>query len=515
MQLGDILELTTARVPDRTAVIAGSETITYRELLGRCHRLSAALSKVARPGDRVALLGENVPEVVEAYYGVPSAGMTLTFLNYRLASMELAWILNNCGATVLIAEAHLLEPLRPVLDGTSIATVAVVGGPEVTAGTRWHEVSYADFVSAASPHPAHHRGTDREIAWLLYTSGTTGFPKGAMLSHRNLVMSTLNASIECSVREDDRALMSMPLCHISSHMLFAYHLRGATVVLQRRYQAEEWMELVDTHGITTTALAPTLAIDLLNHPDIDAHRLDSFRRVVAGAGAMPVTMLRRLIDRFGPVICSAYGSTELAGSATQHPADAYQRAIGGEEQLLAACGKAMCLLEIKVVDEQFDRCPPGTVGEIVARGDQVTVGYWNDEEATKESFTGDWFHTGDLGMEDEEGFFYVIDRLKDMIKSGGENVYSREVEEALRHHPGVLDVAVIGLPDDRWGERVVAVVVPRDGAPLDTDSVLQEMRARLASFKLPKQFFLTNDLPRNVSGKVLKRELRSTYMDAR
>jgi long-chain acyl-CoA synthetase len=522
MRLGDILELTSARAPDRTALVAGQRSWTYQALTERCHRLSHALRGVAGAGDRVALLAENVPEVVDAYYAVPSAGMILTFLNYRLHPRELAWILSDSGSKVLIAERHLLEPLRKLLTtDTVVSTVVVIDDPPVTTSVGTAdpggiaEVMYQEFVSHGGSERVPVAGSDDDTAWLLYTSGTTGFPKGAMLSHRNLMASTVNAAIECSVQSDDRALMSMPLCHISSHMLLSYHLRAATVVIQRRFHPDEWLELVDEHRITATALAPTLAINLLGHPKIDSYRLDSFRRVIAGAGAMPVAVLERLISRFGPVLCSAFGMTEASGSVTQHPASAFLRALDGEEHLLAACGRAMCLCELKIVDESFEECPRGMIGEIVVRGDQVIAGYWKNELATTEAFTDGWLHTGDLGKQDDEGYFYVVDRLKDMIKTGGENVYSREVEEALYHHPQVRDAAVIALPDDTWGERVTAVVVVEERAARDADGLLRSCHERLAGFKVPKQVIFVDELPRNASGKVLKRELRARYQQPR
>lgn len=509
MLLHDILRLTSTREPERTALICGEQTWTYRALAGRVNRLAHALLGVAGEGARVAILAENRPEVIDAYYGVPAAGMILTFLNYRLHARELAWILGDSGASVLLVEGHLLSSLRPELSAIeSLARIVVIGSGDGAEG----EVAYGDFVAGMPDTAPLCRRSDDDPAWLLYTSGTTGFPKGVVLSHRNLVASTVNVGIECAINEDDRALMSMPLCHISSHMLLTYHLTGATVVVQRRFESVEWMELVDRHRITMSALAPTLAINLLDHTRIDDYRLNSFRRLVAGAGAMPVAVLRRLMDRFGPVVCSAFGMTEVAGSVTQHPPSAFIRALQGEEHLLAACGRTMCLCEMKVVDDGFVEVPRGSIGEIVVRGDQVTRGYWNNATATDEAFTDGWLHTGDLGFQDAEGYFTVVDRLKDMIKSGGENVYSREVEEVLHRHDAVRDVAVIALPDEKWGERVAAVIVPAETPPA-AEELVAFCRQELAGFKIPRQIFFVEDLPRNASGKVLKRDLRTRFQD--
>ena len=315
---------------------------------------------------------------------------------------------------------------------------------------------YADLVGAASSEPHGIDIDEDSTAWLLYTSGTTGFPKGAMLTHRNLVVAALNSVIEYEPQPDERNLVAFPLCHVSGYTVPVTHFRGGRIVLNPMFEPELWMQMVDKHQITGTAMAPTMLNFILQHPKIDEYDLGSLNGIGYGAAAMPVEILRAAIKRFGPIVYSGFGMTELGGNVLTFPKHAHARAIQGEEHLLASCGTPMVLADVKVVDEDMNECPPGVVGEMVIRGEQVLKGYFRNEEGTSKAFEGGWFHTGDMARRDEEGFFYIVDRMKDMIISGGENVYSREVEEVLYLHPSVSESAVVGIPDEKWGELVTA-----------------------------------------------------------
>ena len=363
----------------------------------------------------------------------------------------------------------------------------------------------------ARPTPPPVEVDDDDTAWLIYTSGTTGFPKGAMLTHRGLVAAVLESVIEYQPQPDERNLLAFPLCHVAGYTVPLMHLRGGLVVLMKAYEPELFMQLVERHAITSTALAPTMLNFLLQHPKIDDYDLSTLRNIGYGAAAMPVEVLKSAIDRFGPIVYSGFGMTELGGNVLVHSKEAHIRAINGEEHLLAACGTPMCLADVKVVDEAMQECPPGVVGEIVIQAEQVLKGYWRNEDGTKAAFEGGWFRTGDMARRDEEGFFYIVDRKKDMIVTGGENVYSREVEEVLYTHPAVSEAAVIGLPDPTWGENVTAVVVLRDGMTATDVEIIATCRDRLAGFKKPKRVEFIDELPKNVSGKILKRELRDRF----
>jgi acyl-CoA synthetase (AMP-forming)/AMP-acid ligase II len=506
MLLADIIALNAGKAPDRLAVVDGDREVTYGRLDENVTRLANSLLGLAAPGDRVAILAQNVAEFVECYYGVPAAGMALTFLNYRLHPKEWAWILDNAEARVLVVEQSYLEQIRPELASVpSIEHVVVIGG------TADGAIPYDELVVAGATTPPPVEVDEDDTAWLIYTSGTTGFPKGAMLTHRNLVAAVLESVIEYQPQPGERNLLAFPLCHVAGYTVPLMHVRGGLVVLMKAYEPELFMQLVERHGITSTGLAPTMLNFLLQHPRIDDHDLSTLRNIGYGAAAMPVEVLKTAIERFGPIVYSGFGMTELGGNVLVHSKEAHIRAINGEEHLLAACGTPMCLADVKVVDDAMQECPPGVVGEIVIKAEQVLKGYWRNDEGTKAAFEGGWFRTGDMARRDEEGFFYIVDRKKDMIVTGGENVYSREVEEVIYAHPAVSEAAVIGLPDPVWGENVTAVVVLRDGMTATDAEIIATCRDRLAGYKKPKRVEFIDELPKNVSGKILKRELRERF----
>jgi acyl-CoA synthetase (AMP-forming)/AMP-acid ligase II len=511
MLLGDILELNALREPGRLALVAGDRSYSFGELRERSRRLAAAMGEMAGPGDRVAILSENVVEYVDAYYGVPQAGMALVFLNYRLNPDELAWILDDAAARVLLVHADYLERMLAVrAEWPRVAHIVVFGGV-ASAGVAGI-VGYDELVASVGEQPAEARRPDEdEVAWQLYTSGTTGRPKGAMLTHRSLITALHNAAMAYDVKADDRSMLCFPMCHVAGYLVTLNHMAGASVLLMRAYDPETFMRLVDEHGITSTGLAPTMMTMLLQHPRIGDHDLSTLRSIGYGAAAMPVEVLKAAIDRFGPVVWSGFGMTELGGNVLTHPISAHVRAVNGEEQLLAACGLPMAFAVARVVDEDIVELAPGEIGEIIIKGDQLLRGYWNRPEATEEAFRGGWFHTGDMAYRDAEGFFYIVDRKKDMIITGGENVYSREVEEVLYALPAVSEAAVIGLPDPVWGEKVTAVVVLRPGEAASPQEIMHACRGRLAGFKTPKDIRFVDELPKNVSGKILKRELREQF----
>ncbi|MEZ5218639.1 MAG: long-chain-fatty-acid--CoA ligase [Ilumatobacteraceae bacterium] len=504
MLLSDIVRLNGRKTPEAVAVISGDRIVTFGELRDRMHQVANAMLELATPGDRIGVLAENLPEYVEMYYGVPDAGMALTFLNYRLHPKEWAWILNNAEARVLVVQEKFVEQIEPLLESVPTIEHVVVIGDAVAD----RHVSYADLVGAASSDQPDLVVDEDSTAWLLYTSGTTGFPKGAMLTHRNLIVAVLNSVIEYEPQPDERTLIAFPLCHVSGYSVPVTHLRGGRIVLTPMFEAELWMQLVDEHKITGTSMAPTMLNFILQHPKVRDYDLSSLRGIGYGAAAMPVEILRNAIERFGPIVYSGFGMTELGGNVLTFPKAAHARATQGDEYLLASCGTPMCLADVKVVDEDMNECPPGVVGEIVIRGEQVLKGYFRNEEGTAKAFANGWFHTGDMARRDEEGFFYIVDRMKDMIITGGENVYSREVEEVIYQHPAVSEAAVVGIPDETWGEKVTAVVVLRPGMQATEAEIIGISRDNLAGYKKPKSVVFLEELPKTVSGKIIKRELR-------
>ncbi|MGV9675654.1 long-chain-fatty-acid--CoA ligase [Nocardia sp. NPDC003482] len=505
MLIGDIVEYGARKHPDRITVRFEDEVIDYRGLCERARRLANALLGVAAPGDRVAILSGNCARYLDCYYGVPMAGMALTILNFRLHAEQIVALITHSGARVLIVAPEFAGMVAAIRERIpSVTTVVSMGAAEGTLG-------WAEFVGAASVRAPAVRPDADDTAWLVYTSGTTGAPKGVMLSHRNLLAGVTSSALQWGIPEETVFLFCFPLCHVGGYVVLVNHLLGATVGILRAYDNSTFLRLVDEWQVTQTGLAPTMINFLLRDPELDKHSMETLRAVGYGSSAIPAAVLREALERFGCDFYQGMGMTELAGNVLHLDEAAHRRAAGGETHLLASAGKPMRLADIRIVDEEFRDVPAGAVGEMIVRADQVMTGYWNDPEATAAAFTDGWFHTGDLVRRDEEGFVYIVDRKKDLIISGGENVSSLSVEQALYRLPAVAEAAAIGVPDDTWGEIVCAVVVLRDGATASAADIIESCRDHLGGFQLPRRVEFVQTLPRNVTGKILKRELRQQF----
>jgi acyl-CoA synthetase (AMP-forming)/AMP-acid ligase II len=505
MRISDVVAFAAMRAPEVTALEFEGRTWSYHDLHTDACRLAHGLRGLARPGDRIAVLTENNPEYVLAYYGVPLAGMALVFVNYRLAPREVVDLLSDATPTVLVTEDKFLGTARAAAEAVrSIRTIVTVDAP--AEGTLPF-VALLDGQPGTEPAPP----DEDAPAWLLYTSGTTGRAKGAVLTHRNVVAAVLNAGVSWTRGGEERviSLCPWPLCHIAGYGVVVSHLAADTVVLLRRYDPEGFLAAVQRYRVTSTTVAPTMLAMLLRHPAFDSYDTTSITRIGYGSAPMPVATLREGMRRFpNAAFQTGFGMTELAGNVLVHSAEDHVAAAAGRTELLASVGKPMAASAVRIVDENGVDCAPDEVGELVIRGDQVCSGYWNRPDATAEAFRDGWFHSGDLARKDAAGYFYIVDRKKDMILTGGENVYSREVEEVLHHHPAVAAAAVVGAPDEVWGERVVAVIEPVAGQHPTAADIREFCAGQLAGYKCPRQVLVVDELPRNTVGKVLKRELR-------
>lgn len=516
MLLHEIVEFAARRDPDAPALVFGDRTWSFADLASEVDRAATGLRGLAGSGDRVAVLSENTPEMVLLSYAVPRAGMILAPLNYRLHPEEWANLLAHAEPVVLVGERALLDRVLPLAHRfPSVRHVVCTDDPS------GGEAAFADVLARAAepvagpvagPAPAPSgpvpAPAPSDPAWLLFTSGTTGRPKGATLTHANLLAAVTATTIARPVEPSDVYLFPFPLCHVAGYNVLLFHLHGRPVILLRRFDPGALLDTVPRHRVTNVSLAPTMIAMLLDDPGLGDADLSTLRSVGYGASGIPAEVLRRGLDRLGCDFAQGYGMTELSGNAAFLDGEAHRRAVSGDEHLLRAAGRPGPLVSMRVVDETLADVPTGEAGEIVVRGDQVTAGYWNDPEATTEAFAGGWFHTGDLGCFDGEGFLYVLDRVKDVVVTGGENVASREVEDVLHLHPAVRDVAVVGVPDERWGDAVTAVVVPREGVAVTPDELVALCRDHLAGFKKPRHVLFVDELPRNTSGKVLKQRLR-------
>ncbi|MCR9106470.1 MAG: AMP-binding protein [Gammaproteobacteria bacterium] len=493
--LHHILALQAGLRPDAPALWWQDTPISFAQLYRRVSQLSHALAGIGTAGDRIGLLSWNCPEFIELMYAVPAAGRVLVPLNARLAPAEWADQLQRTDCQWLFGDAALLQRLRDA--DCPAAAVRMIP----------LDSHYHDWLQAAqqrTPAPV----DPEDIAWILFTSGSTGKPKGAMLSHRGFMAGLRSAAHARPVAPGDRFYYPFPLFHVAAHNVLLQHRYGACVVLPRGFDAAETIHACHRLGVTSMSLAPTMLAMLLDHPDFSPAVLSSVRSIGYGASAMPVSLLQRLLSTTDVGLCQSYGMTELCGSVAFLTAQDHQLALQ-KSALLQSVGHVLPTARVRLVDDNGADCPPGVAGEITVQAAQQFSGYWGDEAASAQALRDGWLHTGDIGRFDSAGYLYIVDRKKDMIISGGENVASREVEEVLRTHPAVRDCAVIGLPDARWGETVAAVIVAQ--AATDNASLEKHCRARLGAYKTPRHWFQASALPLNAAGKVDKPLLRQRY----
>jgi acyl-CoA synthetase (AMP-forming)/AMP-acid ligase II len=437
------------------------------------------------------------------YHGVPAAGRLLVFLNHRLSGRELAALVARSGASAVVGEASHLARLEaagvvlPMLDWAAWDAAL-------------SDAALPDGDLDGDPEMAPADATDP--AWLLFTSGTTAAPKGAVLTHRSILAAVAASTAARPVPDDDVYLFPFPLCHVAGYNVVHRHAHARPVVLVDGFDPQAVCAAVAAEHVTSTSLAATMLASLLDHVDADPgarDQLGSLRSIAYGAAPMPTALMRRAVDRLGVELTQGYGMTELSGNAVFLDPDAHRRGLAGEERLLRAAGRPAPGVEVRIADADDRTLPDGEVGEILVRAPQVMTGYWDDPEATAAALRGGWLHTGDVGLLDDEGLLHVVDRSKDVIITGGENVSSREVEDALHAAPGVARVAVVGVPDPTWGENVCAIVVTTADGTFDADELVAAARARLAGFKVPRHVVVVDDLPVNTAGKVVKAELRA------
>ncbi|RDI20464.1 fatty-acyl-CoA synthase [Rhodococcus sp. AG1013] len=475
---------------DSVALVYRDTELSYREVHNRVLVRAAQLARCGvGQGDRVAYLGPNHPAFVETMLAVVRLGAVFLPLNHRLSAPELDYQLTDAGVSVLLVAPES----RATADSLGVDGVVV---EDVVWSTESVDTP-GDPIGAAEVG-------GHDPAFVLYTSGTTGRPKGAILTHENLLWNSVNLLLDLDVTSDEVALVSAPLFHVAAldQLVLTVFLKGGTSVITPKWDVDVALDLIERHRITWMFGVTTMFADLAHSPRWEDADLSSIRSVMSGGAPIPV----RLIDTYrakGVTFCQGYGLTETAPGATfLAPGDAVRKA--------GSAGQQVMFDEVKIVDDIGEECPRGTAGEVIIRGPNVTPGYWNNPEATAAAFTDDcWFHSGDIAYMDDDGFVFVVDRMKDMYISGGENVYPAEVESVLFQHPDVLEAAVVGAPDDRWGEVGHAHVVRREGSGLDRDALLAFATERLARYKVPKLVSFVPALPRTGSGKVRKQDLRA------
>jgi fatty-acyl-CoA synthase len=507
--LADLLRRSAKRFPAKTAIVCGATRWSFAEFDALTGRLAAGLAgRGVEKGTRVAVLARNSHGFAALRFALARLGAVLVPINFMLKAEEVAYILRHAGAGLLATDSGLADVARSAaaLD-TQVRQFVWLPSEEATQPVPGM-ITFDELVDRheAPPQPELQAG---DLAQIVYTSGTESSPKGAMLTHDAVIWQYASCAVDAGIASDDVILHALPLYHCAQLDVFlgpGIHV-GATGIITAKPTPENLLPLIARHGITSFFAPPTVWISLLRSPLFDATDLRSLRKGYYGASIMPVEVLRELARRLPQVgFWNLYGQTEIAPVATM---------LGPEDQLRkpGSCGRAVLNVETRVVDDAMNDVRPGEVGEIVHRSPHLMLGYFHDEERTRAAFAGGWFHSGDLATIDAEGYITVVDRKKDMIKTGGENVASREVEETIYRLPSVSEVAVVGVPHPRWVEAVIAIVVPKPGQPLNEEQVLAHCQQHLAGFKVPKAVRFTLALPKNPSGKLLKRELRLQYQD--
>jgi fatty-acyl-CoA synthase len=496
-----VLEHHAVRTPDKPLAVHGDDVVTYGAMVDRAAAVAAGLhERGVGAGDVVGLLSYNCTEILTTIFAANHLGAIAMPINWRLAAAEVRYILEHSQARALVCDGELLDLANDAIDGLQgdLVGIAIAADP----GGGWQR--FGDL-EATPTRVARAAVAADDLHRLMYTSGTTGRPKGVMITHANLAWKNYAHIVELGVTSADVGLACGPLYHVGALDLITTTMiaAGATTIIHRAFDAAHVVDEVERSGITCIWAAPAMVRAILEVPGIEERDLSSVRLVIAGGEKMPIPFIERLQRTFPSAwFADAYGLTETVSGDT----------FLDQPNTIAKLGSAglPCqYLELEIWDESGAVVAPGEKGEIVLRGPKVFKGYWRDPDATAAAFAGGWFHTGDIGVKDEDGYVFIVDRLKDMILSGGENIAGSEVERVLYEHGDVVEAAVVGRPDERWGEVPIAFVVLRPGATVTPDELIEHCRGQLAKFKVPKDVLLIDALPRNPSGKILKRELRS------
>ncbi|RJF88982.1 fatty acid--CoA ligase [Oleomonas cavernae] len=513
--LGDVPRIHGRERSDKVALIEGDRSISYAELDRLSSACAAALVAAGvKPQRRVGFLDKNSADYFALLFGTAKAGAVLVPVNWRLAAPEITFILDDAQAEILFVGPDFVQAVRYFhQDFKTVKQIVVMGGGDGDwpGFAQW----LGDVDAAVDPRLD---GAARDTVIQMYTSGTTGNPKGVMLMHDNFlgnIQQREAAAEEWALWTDkDVAQIAMPLFHIGgTGSAFLGIYSGAKLIITRDFEPGLVLRQIEQHRITKVFYVPAVLLFLLQHPASQTTDFSSFKYILYGASPIPLDLLRKAMAVFKCGFVQVYGMTETTGMCTYLPAEDHDP--DGNERMRSA-GKPLPGIEVKIVDEHGNSLPPRVVGEICTRSVGIMAGYWNRPDATAKTIDGEgWLKTGDAGYLDEDGYVYIYDRVKDMIVSGGENIYPAEIESALFGHPAVADVAVIGVPDDRWGEAVKAVVVRKPEVEASADDIIAFARTRIAGYKVPRSVDFVDYLPRNPTGKLLKRELREPYWAGR
>ncbi|RLL46854.1 long-chain-fatty-acid--CoA ligase [Oceanobacillus piezotolerans] len=501
LAIGEILRRSAYRSPKRRAFSDQNRSLVYRDLEERALQIAAWLQQNGiENDDNISFLFKNRVEFVECFFGICLSGATGVPINFRLSAEEIKYILSNSESKILFTEPEYIDAINSVID--EVPTLRKIVIVENKKSLQQEITSYQEIFSEELKYIPQEISND-DPCMIVYTSGTTGKPKGAILSHQNLYINAQTVILESKMDYYYNQLIVTPLFHVAgvSTIIISSLLEGSTHI-KNFFDPVDFLKTVDKEKINATFLAPSMWNLILQVDQINQYDVKSMKWCMSGGAPCPLEVKKKIIERFeNGMLFDAFGQTEMSPTTT---------ALKSNDSLRKtdSVGKPIMGVEVRVVDENMNDVPIGEVGEIIYRGPTVFLGYYKNPEATSEAFYGGWFHSGDLVRMDEEGFIYIVDRKKDMIISGGENIYPVEVEEALYKHPAILEAAVIGVPDKEWGETVKAYVVLKECQIVSKDEIVEHCKKYLASYKKPKFVEFIDELPRNPSGKILKRILR-------
>lgn len=498
--LGDILRLGAKRRPNKVALIMAEEQLTYAELEAQANRLAHALiAGGVRPGDRVGILSENSLAFVAIVFATLKAGAYFVPYNFRYSAEEVSYVTRDAEPSVLFA--------GPGYEERAAAAAQMVPTPRVITITGMGTGSLDAFVAGQSDQPPALEVAPESASMIMYTSGTTGFPKGVLFSHAAYLANSVAIAFEGDLRGTDVSLVALPLFHnggLNGVLLPTLMVGGTAVIAGKGFTPAEQLASVARHRVTATMWVPTMLSLLVNDPAIDQHDTTSLTKIWYGSSPISAPLLARARSCFEAGFYQLYGMCEIGMTAVLRPEDHAERAH--------CTGREMYCADMRIADEDGNPVAPGEVGEILAAPRPLgMIGYWRNEGATRETMRDGWIHTGDLARNEGQGYFTIVDRLKDMIISGAENIYPKEIENVIAEHPAVLEVACYGIPDETWGESVCAAVVPKPSLVVNANDIISYCASRLAGYKKPKRVEIVAELPKNAAGKVLKRVLREPH----
>ena len=507
MLIGDIVEWNARRHPDKIAVVYDDTRISFGELNKRTNSLVHGLWDMGvKKGDRVAVLADVCHQYTELGLALPKGGMIVVPINYRFTPEELAYVVNDSGAeTIFVADEFkdMYDSMRPYLKG--VKNIIAIGEPSPGVKT------YDELVTSYPSDKPEVEVDENDLAYLIYTSGTTALPKGVMRSHKSMAASAVGIIIAFRLKREDICFNVIPVFTIAYFWAtVAYPYLGCTTVV-KRWDPEEFLKFVQREKATIGILAPSMIRAVVEHPELNKYDISSLRRIIYGSAPMPEELLKRTINVFGNVCDQVYGMTKFAPTTIMYAEELDVEKTRGKGHRLLSCGKETASWEVRIVDEDGKDVVLGQAGEVIIKGDALMSGYWNLPEKTAESLKGGYYYSGDIAKFDEDGYMYIVDRKQDMLITGSENVYCPEVENVISSHPAVLEAAVIGVPDDKWGELVKGLVILRPGMTATEKEIIDFCRPRIAGFKRPKSIDFYEDFPRTAMGKVSKKDVREKY----